>query len=165
MTLIPCFNFIYCWQIKVNWLYLSKINKKIAFQINDKKQEISITINRKVIWQDTGILVNQTHPKFDKAGEKSSRRLYRLDENFIRTCLWTPNIRLFGVKNIKIYRLFTSSSDGTTMEAYLGTDGTITLLSIELQLTIHCTMDFRMYPFDQQVSCKMPQSRAMMNKI
>ena len=49
------------------------------------------------------------------------------------------------------------------MEAYLGTDGTITLQSIELQLTIHCTMDFKMYPFDQQVSCKIPQSRAMMN--
>ena len=49
------------------------------------------------------------------------------------------------------------------MEAYLGTDGTITLQSIELQLTIHCTMDFRMYPFDQQVSCKIPQSRAMIN--
>ena len=107
-----------------------------------------------MLWQDTGILVSQTHPKFAKAGEKSSRRLYRLDENFIRTCLWTPNLRLFGVKNIKIYRLFTSSSDGTTMEAYLGTDGAISLQSIELQLTIHCTMDFRMYPFDQQVSCK-----------
>ena len=49
------------------------------------------------------------------------------------------------------------------MEAYLGTDGTIALQSIELQLTIHCTMDFRMYPFGQQVSCKIPQSRAMMN--
>ena len=136
---------------------------KIAFQINDKRQEISITINRKVKWQDTGALLNQTHPKFVKTGAKSSRRLYRLDENFIRTCLWTPNIRLFGVKNIKIYRLFTSSSGGTTMEAYLGTDSTITLQSIELQLTIHCTMDFRMYPFDQQVSCKIPQSGAMMN--
>ena len=51
------------------------------------------------------------------------------------------------------------------MEAYLGTDGTITLQSIELQLTIHCTMDFRMYPFDQQVSCKTPQSRSMINNI
>ena len=118
-----------------------------------------------MIWQDTGILVNRTHPKFAKASEKSSRRLYRLDENFIRTCLWTPNIRLFGVKNIKIYRLFTSSSDGTTMEAYLGIDGAITLQSTELQLTIHCPMDFRMYPFDQQVSCKIAQSRAMMNNI
>ena len=136
---------------------------KIAFQINDKRQEISITINRKVKWQDTGALLNQTHPKFVKTGAKSSRRLYRLDENFIRTCLWTPNIRLFGVKNIKIYQLFTSSSGGTTMEAYLGTDGTITLQSIELQLTIHCTMDFRMYPFDQQVSCKIPQTGALMN--
>ena len=136
---------------------------KIAFQINDKRQEISITINRKVKWQDTGALLNQTHPKFVKTGAKSSRRLYRLDEYFIRTCLWTPNIRLFGVKNIKIYQLFTSSSGGTTMEAYLGTDGTITLQSIELQLTIHCTMDFRMYPFDQQVSCKIPQTGALMN--
>ena len=129
---------------------------KIAFQINDKKQEISITINRKVMWQDTGILLNQTHPKFAKNGEKSSRRLYRLDENFIRTCLWAPNIRLFGVKNIKIYLPFTSSSEGTTMEAYLGTDSSITLKSIELQLTMHCRMDFRMYPFDQQVRREIP---------
>ena len=51
------------------------------------------------------------------------------------------------------------------MEAYLGTDGTITLLSIELQLTIHCTMDFRMYPFDQQVSYKRAPSRAMIKII
>ena len=119
--------------------------------MDDKKQEMMITIFRKYQWVENRINLNFTHPYWLAANKKDKRKIIRLDSEFVEKCLWTPKLQYIGARKINLHNPSPTSIHNSAMEVYLSNKKEIKVSLLNLQLTLVCTMDFHNYPFDRQV--------------
>ena len=120
-------------------------------QINDMKQQITISITRRYTWEDARILINFSHPYW--RGLKGNVREYiNLDGEFVEKCLWMPKLQLFDSREMKLYNPTPTNLDKTPLKVSLAKSGHISVTSINFQLTMNCVMNFQLYPFDKQVN-------------
>ena len=120
-------------------------------QVDDKSQQISISIIRSYKWKDDRIEINFSHPYWQSLSGDEVREYIRLDGDFATKCLWMPNLRLFDSKSMKLYDPSPNNLDKIPMKVSLNKNGWISVSSINLQLKMSCHMNFKLYPFDKQV--------------
>ena len=53
---------------------------------------------------------------------------------------------------MKLYDPTPTNLDKIPLQVYLTKSGQISAISFNLQLTINCVMNFKLYPFDRQVT-------------
>ena len=95
--------------------------------------------------------MNKTHPYWTFQNDSLYQGYMRLDGTFVEKCLWMPKPHILGARKLLIYRPLPTSLVGDPMDVYLERDGGIEFVTYELQITLSCLMDFRKYPFDEQV--------------
>jgi hypothetical protein len=120
--------------------------------VDDKRQEMSVTITRFIEWNDPRIVINDTHPFWITAiGHKGMKKI-RLHEEFVEECLWIPKLHILGnARKMEIYRPLPTTLEDSPMEATMNEEGGITLSAFQIQITYDCLMVFHKYPFDEQV--------------
>lgn len=124
----------------------------IFFKVNDKQQEVDITLTRTVKWKDPRIQLNKSHPFWSSTLYSNGIKSVRLNEEFVEKCLWIPKLHLLGhPSEMKLYRPLPPTLDNSPMEATFNEDGRIMLIVLQLQITHYSHMDFLKYPFDEQV--------------
>ena len=115
--------------------------------MDDKEQSITINIYQQYHWEDTRILINQSHPYWR---ENTSSKT-RLNGDFVVECIWTPNLHFFGTSKMSMWKPSPTSLTDGAMEVYLDAKGVLYTYSYNMKLTVNCIMTFDKYPFDTQV--------------
>ena len=120
--------------------------------MDDKRQEMSITLTRFITWNDRRIVLNNTHPFWRNTMGQNYTKEIRLNEEFVEQCLWIPKLHILGnARKMEMYRALPTNLDNSPMEATMNQYGWITLTAFQVQITYDCIMEFHKYPFDEQV--------------
>ena len=118
--------------------------------MDDKTQQINIAILRKYTWEDSRVLPNLDHTYW-RSITNETRDYISLDGSFAEECLWMPKLQLFDARKMQLYDPTPTNLDKIPLHVSLTKDNMITVTSVNLQLTLNCIMNFRHYPFDEQV--------------
>ena len=114
------------------------------------KQQIRIAVKRTYTWHDPRIIINSSHPYW-RSLRGDVHEYIHLDGDFCGRCLWMPNLQLFDSREMKLYDPSPTNLDKIPMKVSLTKNGSISVSSFNLQLTMNCVMNFKLYPFDKQV--------------
>ena len=119
--------------------------------MDDRKQQIKITLFQMYLWNDPRIKVNISH-EYWRGRNNQERKSIRLNGDFVEDCLWTPKLQFRGTVGISLSNPHSTSTSHTNFQAYLLSDSTIKISSFNMKLSISCNLNFDKYPFDEQVS-------------
>ena len=120
-------------------------------KVDDKNQQIKVTISQVYKWRDPDIHVNTTHPYWKGKSQGLQRRNIRLNSEFVEECLWTPKLQFLSTAEMSIWNPSPTSTTDSKMDTFLTYNSFLAVSTFSMKLTIDCNMEFINYPFDRQV--------------
>ena len=118
----------------------------MATKVNERKQEIVMTIEQMLQWKEPRITLNNSHSFW---GMKNA--VMTIKGKFVEDCLWTPKMYYISVDKISFNNPTPTSAIGSPISYHLNHTKSLTSWLHISKLTLSCGMDFTLYPFDLQV--------------
>ena len=99
---------------------------------------MTIAIDQIYYWKDDRILIDTEHPFWS-----NQTNIINLDGDFVNACLWKPNLEIKNLNQI--------SGVKPPFKFILTRLGTVQVQSRNFRIRVSCGMEFKDFPFDQQV--------------
>ena len=113
---------------------------------SEKKQEIVMTIEQMLQWNEPRISLNDSHAFWGMGNP-----IMTIQGKFVQDCLWTPKMYYISVDKISFNNPTPTAAVGSPISYHLNYTKSLTSWFHISKLTLSCGMDFSLYPFDIQV--------------
>ena len=114
--------------------------------MDDKNQKLSVGLDQIYFWEDERIKIDEGHSFWS-----NDVNLLSLDGDFVKDCLWMPNLQVKHLHSLSVIKPTPTSMNGSPFKVLLAKNGVVQVEYRNVQMTVSCSMEFDKYPFDQQV--------------
>ena len=118
----------------------------MTIKVNERKQEIVMTIEQMLQWKEPRITLNDSHSFW-----AMKNPIMTIQGRYVEECLWTPKMYYISVDKISFNNPTPTAAVGSPISYHLNHTRSLTSWFHISKLTLSCGMDFTLYPFDLQV--------------